>query len=224
MKNPFPPRLKPEFITYKDNLQRGLAIWRGHESIVINREDLTPGDGLRAGDFGISDDEWVFAIRDSSHVAICRVSSRVLNGRLLTTPDEVRATVKEIWKGKRPGPQELSGALDFCTGYPASVDDVRSSVGGECSFQLSGKCFPGESTILGGEPVVLALDKVFMAGPPSWWTSTDESVVRAYLIEFYGLWDPLESWFLEQSKKTMNAVLELPRQCEHCHGAGTVPK
>jgi len=230
MKNPFPPRMPPNFVPYKaafgdlqEDLYRGLAIWRGHEYIVIRKEDLTPGDGLRAGDFGISSDTWVFSIRDSAHAAVARVSSQALNGRLLDTPERVRESVYDIWKGKkRPGPQALRADLNFCTSYPTSEESVRHGTkGGECSFQIGEKCFPGESTVLGGDRIIKKINTVFMQGPPAWWTAND---VRENLLAFPDIWEKLEMWFLEQRKSSKNAAVGLPRQCEHCHGSGTVPR
>lgn len=223
MKNPFHPRLPPEFTHYKDDLGRGVAVWRGHERTVIHKEDLTPGDGLRAGDFGISDDDWVFAIRDPRHVAIGRVSSQALNGRLYRTPSEHRKKVSEIW-GVKKGPQALNCALDFCSNYPTTEEQVRkSTTGSECSFQIDEKCFSGASTILGGEPIVHGLDTLFMSGPPDWWTA-DEVTVRENLLAFTDIWEKLEGWFLEQREESLKAAIGLPRQCECCHGAGVVPR
>jgi len=224
MKNPFPPRRIPEFIPYKNDLERGFAVWPGHEYTVIEKKDLEPGDGLRAGDYGISDDDWLFVIRDAAHVATLRVSSRALNGRLLTTPNETRARVSEVWRDGKPGPQELHGALDFCTSYPTDELSIRDgSTATECGMQVDGKHFCGESTILGGNPIVLALDTVFMNGPPAWWLA-DSDVVRRELLAFTDIWEKLESWFAEQRTRSMTAAIALPRQCEHCRGAGTVAR
>lgn len=226
MKNPFPPRDPPKFIPYKkDDLYRGLAIWRGHEYIVINKSDLEPGDGLREGDFGVASDKWVFAIRDSKHVAVAQVSSNALNGRLFHTPEIVRARVAEIYHNGKQGPQDLRAAIDFCTSYPTSEESIRSgSVGVECSFQVSGSHFYGESLILQGDPIVLGLDTIFMEGPPVWWTSMDEDVVRENLFSFSDIWEKLELWFLEQRNKSNRAAFELPKQCTHCRGSGVVPR
>lgn len=224
MQNPFPPKPFPEFVPYKDGLLRGLAVWRGHERLVIRQDELTPGDGLRAGDFGISDDDWVFALRDAEHVATAQVSSQSLNGRLYRTPAEIREEVRSIWTNGKPGPQCLKARIDFCASYPTSEESVRGgSVGSDCGFQSRGKCFRGASTILGGDPIVVGLDSVFMQGPPDWWTSTDADVVKDHLFAFSDIWEKLEGWFVEQRLASKSAALELPRQCEHCKGRGTVP-
>jgi hypothetical protein len=223
MKNPFPPRDIPQFIPYKPGLERGFAIWRGHEYVVIRKEDLEPGDGLHAGDFGISDDDWMFAIRDPQHVAVARVSSCALNGRLLRKPSEVRKEVTEIW-GVKKGPQVLRAPLDFCASYPTTAEQVRVGPNeGVCGFGAhGGRCFPGALTILGGEPIVHGLDTVFMEGPPAWWIG-NKDVVREHLLAFTDIWEKLEGWFLEQREESRKAVRALPQRCEHCHGTGTVP-
>lgn len=225
MKNPFPPRTAPDFIPYKETSQRGFAVWKGFEHTVIREEDLEPGDGLRAGDFGRSDDDWLFVIRDEQHVASLRVSSRALNGRLITTPEEARRRVLDIWKDeKKPGPQELHGALDFCTSYPTEEDSIRKAgTGSDCDFQVGKKHYEGESTILGGNSIVLELDGVFMDGPPAWWLA-DSEIVSRKLLSFEPIWKNLYCWFVEQRVRSMTTSLELPKQCEHCRGAGTVAR
>jgi hypothetical protein len=213
MKNPFPPRDPPTFIQY-GNVSRGLAIWRGHERLVIKKEDLTPDDGLRAGDFGITSDNWVFVIRDSDHVAVLQVSSCALNGRLLQTPAETREKIREIWCGKKEGPQELMGILDFCTSYPTDESEIRGgSVGNDCKLQVRGKHFCGDSTVLGAEPFLIELDTVFMQGPPAWWTAS-EDVVRENLLVFEDVWEHLYLWFREQRRESREAAHKLPIQCE----------
>jgi hypothetical protein len=224
MKNPFPVREAPNFVPYEDGMQRGVAVWPGHEYLVIRKEDLEPGDGLRAGDFGITDDSWVFVIRDTTHVAAMQVSSNALNGRLLRTPEQIRVLVDEIHNGHKPsGPQWLRGVLDFCTSYPIEEQVRGGPIGSDCFLQVRGKHFPGDSTILGGNPVVLPLDDILMDGPPEWWTANHE-VVRAHLLELTNVWVRLEAWFTEQRQNSMLAAIRAPRQCPHCLGAGTVPK
>ena len=224
MKNPFPPRTLPEFVPYRNDLSRGVAIWRGHEYIVIRKEDLTPGDGLRAGDYGVSDDDWMFVIRDSDHVATARVSSQALNGQLRETPAKKKTWHDDYareygYRGKPPW--ALKAALDFCTSYPTSEESIRGgSASDECGMQVGGKHFQGDSTILGGDPIVLT---VFMQGPPAWWTA-DEATVIENMLAFTDIWEKMEGWFLEQREASKKAAAGLPRQCEHCHGSGVVAR
>jgi hypothetical protein len=205
----------PDFQTYGD-IQRGVAIWPGHECLVKDGKD-----------YGIADDDWVVAVRDAQCVAVLRVSSRALNGRLLTTPERVRQWDEDYerqYNYRAPPPRGIRiGVLGFCSSFPVDVSSIRDASNPEdCSFQVSGSHYTGETTCLGADPLMLGLDETFMSGPPAWWLASPD-VVKRELMERGDVWTPLEAWFRERRQAALKSNAALPRRCTHCDGTGVIP-
>jgi hypothetical protein len=197
--------------------ERGILIAPGHERRIEGNKD-----------YGITDDDWLFVLRDNEHAVTLEVSSRALNGRLLETPEEKRRWHEDYerrygYRGEPPW--ALHGTLSTCTSYPTDVGSIRSSSKpAGCLFQVSGGHFSFENTCLGAKPLLLGLDRLFMGGPPAWWLEKPE-VVRARLFEEdLGIWGPLEALLRDTRDRARVANAALPVQCSCCKGEGVVPK
>ena len=204
------------FVRHGD-LERAVVIFAGHVRLVKN-----------GADYGITDDAWLFVVRNDSAVAVLNVSSRTLNGRLLETPAEKKAWHEDYerrygYAGKPPW--ALRAVLDFCTSFPTSVGSVRqASKPRDCSLQKSGGHYGfGDSTCLGADPFILELDRLFMDGPPAWWLASHDEVRRVLMEHDLGVWPQLEAYFREKAKAASAAALALPVRCMHCDGTGVIP-
>jgi hypothetical protein len=200
----------PAYVKHGD-LERAVWISPGHERLKKDGQD-----------YGITDDDWFFVLRDDSSVATLKVGSRALNLRLLETPAD-----RNAWHDDdaRRYAWALNALIDFCTSFPTNVESVRNAQKpGTCSFQKRGEHYSFEDalTCLGADPLILELDRLFMEGPPAWWLAGPDEVGRHLLEDDLGVWPKLEAWFREQRAAATSAWVSLPTRCTHCDGTGVI--
>lgn len=210
--------MKPTSYVKHGDLERAVEVHAGHEPFERNGQQ-----------YGRTDDDWIFILRDDSSVAVLIVSSLALGGRLTETPAEKKAWHEDYarrygYAGKPPW--ALRGDLDFCTSFPTHFGSVRDGTKpGDCPFQRLGLHYTDNegSTSIGADPLILELDRAFMEGPPAWWLA-DAAEVRRHLFEDdLGVWPKLEAWFREQRDDAQAAYRALPSRCTHCDGTGVIP-
>lgn len=201
-------------------LERGVDIRPGHEYLVVGKQN-----------YGTADDRWNFVVRNGQCVAGLSVFTKVLNGRLLSTPAQEGEAHERIWgdyeraTGAKQHLVALLGDLSFCTSFPTEVDSIRAaSRGNDCLWQRGGRHYSfGEPTVSGADPMVRPLDDLFMSGPPRWWTERHDEVKR-HLSEQAEVWQQLTAWFQENEAAARVAHAALPHRCTFCDGTGVVPK